>query len=1152
MPHPFTEVTIAQSTMQALQGPHQALRGRFEYLIEAAGHFYGNQRVIPSPLIRSLDNGLYKMRVTRGLRIPFYFEEGQGGVALHFGDLGDHAAGELWHHVPPMWEAEDAVVFDLGHLEVEFTAPVEPREVAWVKRVWDPYWELRAAEHPDLELQLRLDAEQWAIAKAPGPVLLRGSAGCGKTTVAIYRLLANKNPSDRRLYLTYTNRLKAHAERLYDILCSEGNARPTFMTIDELCRAILGPDAAARFAPEAAITWSSFRARFFARVNQFVGRDPDHFWEEIQAFIKGDERLLVGEELHLTREEYAASPLCGAEDPTQVWRAFLDYKRIGGWDALDLAREAYRAKRRWQSKLGTFDEVIVDEAQDLTVFHLGLVLEMCRRDDGLFIAGDTQQAIHPSRFDWRSWRETLHRRRSVRLGEDAVRTLSTNYRSPRPVVDLTNAIAAWRRRVWDDRDPIVAEVLREGPRVRHVSVGELPPLPSAEKLSTRLMVICRDEEAKRQLQPRFGTALVFTVHEAKGLEGHVVVLWEPFGPDQRLWEWENTEDTRYRMLVNRLVVSVSRATDALFILDDYVPLHWAPMGQATLEAGAAAIEALRQELLPTWEDPDIIRSRAHELEEAERFEQAAGHYERLEAWVDMARCLARMARWNEAARLFERGDALEAAANAWRQAGRWREAGRVFGLLGRHAEAAESYAKANAWEEALPHFVEAEDWPRAAGCEEQRRRWHEAAEYFSRAERWGDAGRCLEAVKAWEEARVAYDRQGDDAAATRCLEALEDWAAAAMRHKRAGRLRDQGRCLLAFGDTEGACAAFTRAQAWKELGFLFERDGRRRDAREMFKRARTPFLAGLLAVAEADWDDAFEWFEEWALGSHLLELPRRGPERLPQLWDLAEAPLTPDTERAEAAFRHLAWDAAVAAHARRSDRGPMNVTNRLKKLQALSRDRALGAMAEVLEASFRSQWAARYFEAARNPEAAARCWLAVDHFDLAAAQLRLAGDTKEAERCDQLHALRDEGPLVLARHCEVQRDWARAARFFERAGHWGEAADLWGAIAAVWFDAQLKPYHARLARAVTPQEQKAELDAWVTLDKLDNRWRDMKRAAKALANAGKEDDAADCLDVYDRGRSTNVYGELRKVSDDKVMRRLRGVGVYGAVVAGGD
>ena len=63
------------------------------------------------------------------------------------------------------------------------------------------------------ELELKLTAEQYAVVRAPGPVLLSGSAGSGKTTIAVHRLAAALGTAAgvRALYLTYSPWLRDHA-----------------------------------------------------------------------------------------------------------------------------------------------------------------------------------------------------------------------------------------------------------------------------------------------------------------------------------------------------------------------------------------------------------------------------------------------------------------------------------------------------------------------------------------------------------------------------------------------------------------------------------------------------------------------------------------------------------------------------------------------------------------------------------------------------------------------------------------------------------------------------------------------------------------------------------------------------------------------------
>lgn len=1050
----FQEITIADATMQALRGPLRALQGRMEYLFEAAAHFYRCGRVIGAPLIRRLPDGLYKMRLTQGLRIPFFFEQRLGGVALHFGEIGNHAQGEEWHVLPPRWRVEEAVNVSLLPEAIEYVAPLCQQQPSWVKRVWDPAWPERARLHPELDLHLHLDDDQWAIASCPGPILLRGSAGCGKTTVAIYRLLATEGSGRRRLYLTFTPHLKRHAEELYDAIRNEQAEKPEFKTIEELCRELVGEGHDTRFPAEGKLSWSRFRERHFSRMNRLVGHDPDQIWEEIQAVIKGDERLLHRpDEAHLRYEEYLASPLRGADNPAATWEVFEQYRRLEGWDDMDLARAAYRTLRYQHGALAAFDEVIVDEAQDLTVFHLGLVLALCRNPDGLFLAGDTQQAIHPSRFNWTRWRETMYREWGVRLGAGDVQTLARNYRSPRPVVELANAVALWRQQTWAEDEALTVAAVRDGEPVRHLSLAQLPPVPARQQLTTRLMVICRDEACKRELQATFTTAHVFTVHEAKGLEGEVVILWGLFGADREVWDFHRIHDPRYKGLVNRLVVAATRAHRVLFVVDDYLPTHWSGLAHADWEQGPAAIAALAQELQAPPEDRDVLLRRAGHWEEAGRFEQAAGLFERLGDWGAAGRCLYALERWEQAGEAYARAEAHRLAGTCWEKAGKWRQAGEAYQLAGCAQEAGQAYVKAGAWEAAVTQFLACGDWGAAGRCEEALQRGSQAIHCYQRAGRWNDVGRCLSQQGDWEPALEAYTRAGNEAAATACLEPLGRWTEAAERHGRAGRHHPQGRCFLAAGQAAPAERAFRRAQAWREVGWLQARRGELNQAYRHFTRAEAPFLAFLVAWQSGDWLRMSQQMEQWALGLSLGE-PLPPPEtpvadpwqtasEIEALWQQADPPACPALEQMERVWAPYAWEVARSCAQQAweaSESGPRERQarrlERLTDLQSLLAQGRLTHAAKRLDLAGKPAWAARYYERAQAFREAAHGWMQADEFARAARAARQADAHDLAEQCEGLAKLLAQGPEVLAEYCELERDWARAARLYERAKRW--------------------------------------------------------------------------------------------------------------------
>jgi hypothetical protein len=121
-------------------------------------------------------------------------------------------------------------------------------------------------DHGGDELELKLTGEQYAVVRAAGPVLLSGSAGSGKTTIAVHRLAAASTGHDagRALYVTYSGWLLDHARRLFaDLVACRGERpriAPDFLTVHALYRAIIAdgrgaaPDRVVDFARSPAVT----------------------------------------------------------------------------------------------------------------------------------------------------------------------------------------------------------------------------------------------------------------------------------------------------------------------------------------------------------------------------------------------------------------------------------------------------------------------------------------------------------------------------------------------------------------------------------------------------------------------------------------------------------------------------------------------------------------------------------------------------------------------------------------------------------------------------------------------------------------------------------------------------------------------------------
>ena len=236
----------------------------------------------------------------------------------------------------------DLVVDDLG--DEHFGAPFEqPRahtpdpsgpdgsgEVDAGPQRWqmvdDEEWRrMLTAEDPgSLQLYLFLTEEQARLVRREPPVLLSGTAGSGKTTIAVYYLLrhrarqlvdgsvgadedldgataaaaaADGGPGhrERALFVTCSGHLKRFSERIYRglVAATDLEAAPGavhFTTFGELLRDILAdggrPDFATTDAGVPAAGLSEFRA-IFANHPDAARYDAELVWEEIRAIIKG-------------------------------------------------------------------------------------------------------------------------------------------------------------------------------------------------------------------------------------------------------------------------------------------------------------------------------------------------------------------------------------------------------------------------------------------------------------------------------------------------------------------------------------------------------------------------------------------------------------------------------------------------------------------------------------------------------------------------------------------------------------------------------------------------------------------------------------------------------------------------------------------------
>ena len=361
----------------------------------------------------------------------------------------------LTYGVPPEWIAdvltatEDELLIIAEHLPAEAAEAVLELVVGGKPRVPAPAAaEASPFDHPDalrrfrvvadvaaLQAALEYPWEKWTIFLHPdqrqfvdrtyaGPARVAGSAGTGKTIVALHRaaFLARENPDARVLLTTFSDTLaNALQTKLRRLLAGEPRLaeRIDVYSLDaigaRLHKSLIGPVAIA----SRDVVDDALKAAALSVPGHKFGR-------------------------HFLRTEWEH-----AVDAWQLdtWESYRDVARLGRktrlpeaqravlWQIFEYARAVLRERAVLTSAqvfttLATticalrhtpFDFAVVDESQDLSVAHLRFLAALGDdRPNALFFAGDLGQRIFQQPFSWKA------------LGVDIrgrSRTLRVNYRT---------------------------------------------------------------------------------------------------------------------------------------------------------------------------------------------------------------------------------------------------------------------------------------------------------------------------------------------------------------------------------------------------------------------------------------------------------------------------------------------------------------------------------------------------------------------------------------------------------------------------------------------------------------------------------------------------------------------------------------------------
>lgn len=476
-------------------------------------------------------------------------------------------------------------------------------------------------EHPDAQRRFRVISnvdelsraleypwDKWTIFLHPaqqelietgyaGPARVAGSAGTGKTIVALHRAahLARINPDARVLLATFSEPLaNALHTKLRRLIINEPKLgeRIDVHSID-------------------AIGLRLYQSRF--------GKPNIASREEVATLLRQASHEIPGHQFHhrFLREEW--------EQVVDAWQikdagAYAEVSRLGRktkiprkqqtvlWSIFervigDLNKRSLITVAELFTKLASalekeksppFDFAVIDEAQDLTIAHLRFLAALGRnRPNSLFFAGDLGQRIFQQPFSWvelgvdirgRSDNLTVNyrtshqiRTQSDRLLNAEISDLDGNAFDRRSTVSVFNGPAPTIEICKNEGEEIekvgqwISDRMEDGAVAHEVAifVRSTPQLPRARAAAERANVPFKvlDEEAG----PISNSASIATMHLAKGLEFRAVAVIacddeviplqeriETVGDDADLQEVYDTER-------HLLYVACTRARDYLLL-----------------------------------------------------------------------------------------------------------------------------------------------------------------------------------------------------------------------------------------------------------------------------------------------------------------------------------------------------------------------------------------------------------------------------------------------------------------------------------------------------------------------------------------------------------------------------------------------------------
>lgn len=415
------------------------------------------------------------------------------------------------------------------------------------------------------------------------PLIIIGSAGSGKTVLMLEKL---KQLKGNAAYISLSEYLVENARKMYYANGYDNEDNETdFLSFKQYMESWKVPQGKE-------IHFKVFEQWFNRHAQHVKLHEPYRVYEE----FKG---VLTGSPLHtawLSKEEYLGLGIKQSiflpnqrETVYALFTKYLQWMQENNYYDSNILSYHYL-----QLVKPRYDYIMVDEVQDITNIQLKCIMQSLIHPAHFILTGDSNQIVHPNFFSWSKVKTYLYQE-NAHSELKQIRMLQTNYRNSPQVVTLSNMLLKIKHARFGaiDRESnyLINTISQQQGEVVLMADEEKAKAELNRKTqhSIRYAVIVPDNAMKEGAGRYFKTPLIFSVHEAKGLEYENVILLDFVsahstefteiisGIDKadlqqelqygRAADKSGKEAEIYKFYINALYVAITRAVKNIYLFE---------------------------------------------------------------------------------------------------------------------------------------------------------------------------------------------------------------------------------------------------------------------------------------------------------------------------------------------------------------------------------------------------------------------------------------------------------------------------------------------------------------------------------------------------------------------------------------------------------